>query len=294
MPSILVIDDSPIDLKLASSLLEKQSQWSVTTASTGMEAVEILAQTHFDLIVTDLQMPEMDGLQLVNHVIENHPQIPVVLMTAQGSEEIAVQALGKGAASYVPKRLLSKELVKTAQRVMHRAQEERTLLELQRSQQKLISHYVLENDTALLMSVTNILENSLSGMWGLKPTQRMQMRTALEEAMLNALHHGNLELDSELRQADYDIYYQLAEQRVNQPPYAERKIRVSVELTQTEATFVIEDEGPGFQPESVPDPTNPEFVERPFGRGMLLMRTFMDEVTYNEKGNQVTLYKKRA
>jgi anti-sigma regulatory factor (Ser/Thr protein kinase) len=59
-----------------------------------------------------------------------------------------------------------------------------------------------------------------------------------------------------------------------------------------EATFVIQDEGPGFDPASLPDPTDPENLDKVSGRGLLLMRTFMDEVSYNDRGNQVTMIKR--
>ena len=56
--------------------------------------------------------------------------------------------------------------------------------------------------------------------------------------------------------------------------------------------YVIRDEGPGFDLKSLPDPRDPVNVERPSGRGMLLMRTFMDLVEYNAMGNMVTLFKR--
>jgi len=55
----------------------------------------------------------------------------------------------------------------------------------------------------------------------------------------------------------------------------------------------VRDEGPGFDPASLPDPTDPANLDRPCGRGMLLMRTFMDNVIYNDRGNEVTLFKER-
>ena len=72
-----------------------------------------------------------------------------------------------------------------------------------------------------------------------------------------------------------------------------RRIHVLVTLSPSEARFVIRDEGPGFDPESVPDPTDPANLERESGRGLLLMRTFMDEVRFNQAGNEVTLIKRR-
>src|SRR5712692_8259736 len=101
MTTVLIVDDSAVDCKRAEKLLTKGSQLTVLSASNGRQALELMKDHQPDLIITDMQMPEMDGLQLVEEVRCKYPGIPVILMTAHGSEELAVQALQKGAASYV-------------------------------------------------------------------------------------------------------------------------------------------------------------------------------------------------
>jgi anti-sigma regulatory factor (Ser/Thr protein kinase) len=124
-------------------------------------------------------------------------------------------------------------------------------------------------------------------------TSGIRTCVALEEALNNALYHGNLELDSQLREGDRATYRVLVEERRRSEPYKRRKIHVSVHVEEDHGAFVIRDEGPGFDPRELPDPTAPTNLEKPSGRGLLLMRTFMDEVAYNEAGNQVTLIKRR-
>ncbi|MBV8232668.1 MAG: ATP-binding protein [Planctomycetaceae bacterium] len=68
---------------------------------------------------------------------------------------------------------------------------------------------------------------------------------------------------------------------------------VHARLSRSEAIYVIRDEGPGFDPATVPDPTDPAHFETPSGRGLLLIRAFMDVVIHNPTGNQVTLIKRR-
>src|SRR5438309_1895923 len=100
MAKVLVVDDNPMDRRLAGGLVEKAGQ-SVAFAGNGKEALDVLDRDTLDLVLTDLLMPEMDGLELVKEVREKHPLVPVILMTAFGSEEVAIEALRKGAASYV-------------------------------------------------------------------------------------------------------------------------------------------------------------------------------------------------
>src|SRR6185295_19428079 len=100
-----------------------------------------------------------------------------------------------------------------------------------------------------------------------------------------------LEVSSDLRENGDDAFHKLARERREQPPYAARRVRVTARLTTTGATFVIRDQGPGFDVSKLPDPTDPANLEKPSGRGLLLMRAFMDEVRFNATGNQVTMVK---
>ena len=113
----------------------------------------------------------------------------------------------------------------------------------------------------------------------------------VNEALTNAYYHGNLEISSEVRERDAREYHDLALQRRQVAPYAERRIHVRLHLDRDQLSITIRDEGPGFDPESLPDPTAPGYLERPCGRGVLLMRAFMDFVSFNEAGNEVTLVK---
>ena len=116
---------------------------------------------------------------------------------------------------------------------------------------------------------------------------------AIEKALLNSVQHGNLEVSSELRNGDGSAFDDLIEKRRRESPYRERRVHIWVKCCQQEAVFVIRDEGTGFSVAQLPDPRDPTNLERLGGRGILLMRTFMDEVQYNETGNEVRLVKRR-
>ena len=294
MVSILVVDDSAVDRRLAGGLLAKQDGWVVSYASGGKEAASWLREHTVDAVVTDLQMPEMNGLEFVRHVRSEHPLTPVILMTGQGSEDIAVQALERGAASYVPKRLLGTDLVETVERVLTLAGEKRVRRSLISRMQSMRTQFVLENDPAVLTSMVAYFQGLIVDMGIFTESERLKIGVALEEALLNASYHGNLEVSSHLREIDHATYYHLARERRSLEPYCSRRIYIDVDLTVEGVTYVIRDDGPGFDPASQPDPREPENIERPCGRGMLLMRTFMDRVEYNVTGNVVTLFKKTS
>ena len=294
MARILVVDDSAVDRKLAGGLLQKNPDWQVYYASDGSEALNEIELHLPDLVLTDLQMPEMNGLELVRKVCAEYPMIPIILMTAKGSEEIAVQALQQGAAYYVPKKKLSHELQDVVERTLQTARESRSQSRLLRRMVRSETTFELENDLSLIPSVVGYLQDIVNQMRTCEETDRLRVGVALEEALLNAYYHGNLEVSSELREQDHFAYYTLAEERSQQEPYRHRRITVEASVTPSESRYVIRDEGPGFNPDELPDPTDPANIERPCGRGLLLMQTFMDAVKYNPAGNEVTMIKRRA
>lgn len=115
---------------------------------------------------------------------------------------------------------------------------------------------------------------------------------AVDEALLNACYHGNLEIDSKRREGmDDDAFFEFVNQRRREDCYRDRRIHVRVLIRSDHVSITIRDDGPGFDESQLPDPTVPEYLDRPYGRGILLMRTFADAVRFSDLGNEVTLIK---
>lgn len=94
------------------------------------------------------------------------------------------------------------------------------------------------------------------------------IRLALDEALSNAIRHGN----------------------ANDPA---KRVTVEYEVDAERMKVVITDEGPGFDPHSLPDPTLDENLERPHGRGVMLIRAYMTDVSFNARGNQIIMTKRK-
>lgn len=101
------------------------------------------------------------------------------------------------------------------------------------------------------------------------PRDVFGVRLALEEAIVNAIKHGN-----------------------GMDP--DKSLQIEVDVDEQRALVHVQDEGRGFDPDDVPDPTAEENLERPGGRGIMLMRAFMTSVEYNRRGNRVSLVKQRG
>jgi CheY-like chemotaxis protein len=291
MAVVLVVDDSPIDRRVVGGLLTKSPTLDVVYASDGEEALQVMAEAKPNVVVTDLIMPNMDGLELVAAVVKDYPLVPIVLMTGKGSEQIAVDALKAGAASYVPKSVLQDLMRDTVENLLALAHDEQTQTRLMDCMTA--CRFSIDNDASIIPALINYMRGLIQKSSLCDDTGGIRTCVALEEALNNALYHGNLELDSELRETDRPAYRALIEERRHTDPFRVRRIHVSIAFEEDHGAFVIRDEGPGFDPDELPDPTDPTNLEKPSGRGLLLMRTFMDNVVYNDVGNQVTLIKKK-
>jgi CheY-like chemotaxis protein/anti-sigma regulatory factor (Ser/Thr protein kinase) len=292
--TVLIVDDSAVDRHLASAIVQKIPGWQTLVAADGKEALEILQHRAADVVLTDMIMPEMDGLELVRSIRAKHPLVPVILMTAHGSEDLSIQALRNGAASYVPKKSLARDLEDTLDGVLAASQSnrrEQLALDCLVQQEML---YRLENDVALVAPLVGHLEHQLERVRLCDPSGLVLVGVALHEALTNAILHGNLGVKSELRETDDKEYYRQIAERRKQSPWCDRRVTVRAVLTPHEAVFVIHDEGDGYDPEQLPDPTDPANLGRVSGRGLLLIQTFMDRVEHNERGNEITLVKRRA
>ncbi|MBU0982642.1 MAG: response regulator [candidate division Zixibacteria bacterium] len=101
-PSILVVDDELLIRDLLYDFFTSQG-WSISVAENGEKALEIIRSRKVDLVLSDIKMPEMDGLTLSNRLKETHPGLPVVLMTGFPSVDTAVSALRNKVEDYVIK-----------------------------------------------------------------------------------------------------------------------------------------------------------------------------------------------
>jgi CheY-like chemotaxis protein len=292
MSRILVVEDSPTQALQIEAWLE-DAGYQTELAGNGVEALEAISRSQPDVVVTDLVMPQMNGLQLVEAVRRDHPSVPVILMTAHGSEEIAARALRQGAASYVPKSNLEQDIVPTIERVLALTRPDRHRRRALECLTQSESSFILHNDPGLIPPIVAHLEEILGWLELCDETEMMRVAIAVQETLVNAIDHGNLEVGSELRQQNNKSYQELIQARRQQKPYKDRRVFLGARISPAEAVFTIRDEGPGFNPADLPDPADPAQLERIGGRGLLLVRTFMDQVYHNESGNAITLVKRR-
>ena len=295
LQSILIFAIEPDEQKLVKDTLCCHDDWSVRFVTTEKQALQEIIKEMPALFLVDMQDLVKHGIDLVDTLRRKHPLVPVVLLTRRDDEPI-YQALRHGAVNYVPWKSAETELVEVVESVLLAS-------EVRKCRNRLLSYvieqhhvFTLGNDTSLIPALITLFQETLLGIGICDQAESVRVNMAMEEALLNAVYHGNLEVSSKLRndpeQGDEPYRKQIDERR-RLSPYRERKVTVRAHFTTQEAKIVVTDQGPGFDPGSLPDPTDPEHIELASGRGLLLIRTFMDVVSHNASGNEITMIKKR-
>lgn len=123
--SILVVDDEPIIRDAIRRVLERATPFQIYTACDGVPALETFRHEKIDLVITDLLMTQMNGIELLRNLKRLDPQIPVIIVTGYGSLDDAIEAIHLGVADFVKKPFDIRELIKTIERIfLERDQQE--------------------------------------------------------------------------------------------------------------------------------------------------------------------------
>lgn len=136
-PRILVVDDEPDMLTFLAKMLAKKGGYVVSSAASGAEAMAMMQADPPDAVLTDIKMPGMDGLALLQHLHTIDPTLTIVLMTGHGTIEMAVQSLKDGAYDFVEKPFDNERILRTVSRAVERT---RLLRENVQLQHQLSSH----------------------------------------------------------------------------------------------------------------------------------------------------------
>jgi len=294
MPIILVVDDSQTERRLIGGLVQKDLDWIIEYADNGQTALEMIEHTSPDVVVTDLQMPRLDGIQLVQATKKKFPQTPVVIVTSQGSESIAVEALKAGATSYVAKANMAESLLPTIEQVLALAQHDESCERLTRCLTNTRFQFRLENDPQLIGPLLEFVNQRLKDMGVGDTAQRRQACVALEEALLNAMLHGNLELPAMevtgLRRGLHDgKRLEIVDHRCALPPYNVRRVLFGMDVTAQRVQFVVRDAGRGFDTAAARRAVEPTSMAAAPTRGLNLIRTLMQQVDFSDTGNEIRM-----
>jgi DNA-binding NtrC family response regulator len=115
---ILVVDDEPNMLRLLKTILMDKTGYEVTTTNNPLEVSKLLQEDHYDLVITDLKMPLVDGIDLIGIVRNIDANMPIIVITAYGTIETAEEAIQKGAYDFITKPFRKETILITIKRAL--------------------------------------------------------------------------------------------------------------------------------------------------------------------------------
>jgi CheY-like chemotaxis protein/anti-sigma regulatory factor (Ser/Thr protein kinase) len=274
MARILVAEDEASLSRVISEILESAG-FEVATARDGVEALERLAQSEFDLLLTDIRMPRLDGLELLARIRDMTRRPRVIVLTSDAAPQTVLQAIREQALVYLTKPVHAAQLVSAVQEVLALPPPSHPIEVLSATPQWL--ELLLPCELAVADRIQGLLEHLETD---LSEEVREAVGRVFRELLLNAIEWGG-RLDPN------------------------RKVRVSYLRARKMLLYRIADPGPGFRLEGLthaaianpPDaPVDHAQVReekglRPGGLGVLIARSMADELIYNEARNEVVFVK---
>lgn len=289
--ALIVDDDEQIREQLDRALTALD--FEVSSAADGREAWSSIRATpqHFDLIITDVRMPNMNGKELLQRLHQHHPEIPVAIITGHGDLDTTIDALRGGAFDFLTKPFGLTDLQRMAQRFRALREDAQYLgMMVEACSGSFREHLEISipSKRTFAQQIGKRLMNYLLPLLRAKRISTNNFRLCLTESLENAIVHGNLSIESGMRDRDWGAFEATIAQRENDPRYAQRQVRILVDIASSRLSLKIQDEGAGF---TVKQPAGPAEAMATSGRGLFLIRSFMDEVAWEDGGRTICLTK---
>ncbi len=271
---LLIVDDDPSIHDLVQAMLVGRG-WEADSASGGEEALALLKTHAYALLLVDILMPGMDGLELLGQLRAQHPATPVVMMTFKNTPDHVMGSLRREAAAYISKPFSRDTLLTTLESASSNA--------VRGDDIKILSdkpHWISLQIRCQLATADRLTQFVRELPSDLEPDQREQIATAFRELLMNAVEHGG-HLDPD------------------------KTVDLSYIRTARSIVYYIRDPGEGFSMNALAHAAIANSPEEPFGHlelrrqlgirpggfGLLMTKSFADELIYSAKGNEVILIK---
>lgn len=269
----------------------------LTLIGTAEEALEICKDKSFDLIITDVRLPKMSGIDFISRLRDKEINTPFIVITGNQDIEISIRALRLGAVDFFIKPFRMDAIRHSLQKfenlfIFSQELISKNHFQLTHSKQNFAVRPSLKN----LNQYVNLVMRSISLIPGIHTDDILSIKLALYELLGNSIEHGfagiSYEHKASLLSSDVDyvdhvdrICADINECVLLEIGFEDHKVYVS-----------LKDRGAGFDPSKVPDPVTDPNASYLSGRGIFLARMNVDELVYNDIGNEVSFSKtlKRA
>lgn len=229
-------------------------------------ALSFLQSRFFDALLLDVPLPDMLAPQMVAITRNRFPFLPIVILAEEHGMTEAVGALRAGAFHFIPANFEPRQVLGALRKILALQNEPVTLSRALPDLKQTIQFSLPSTLDYVTGAAAHLTETLVR--FGIITVEELNIKVALVEALTNAMEHGN----------GFD---------------PKKLVKVEAKFLEDKAEIKITDQGKGFNHEKLPNPTAPENLYKPRGRGIYMIHRLMDEVHFNRKGNIVQLVKYR-
>lgn len=229
-------------------------------------ALSFLQSRFFDALLLDVPLPDMPAPQMVAITRNRFPFLPIVILAEENGMAEAVGALKAGAFHFIPANFEPRQALGALRKILALQNEPVTLSRALPDLKQTIQFSLPSTLDYITGAAAHLTETLVR--FGIITVEELNIKVALVEALTNAMEHGN----------GFD---------------PKKLVKVEAKFLEDKAEIKITDQGKGFNHEKLPNPTAPENLYKPRGRGIYMIHRLMDEVHFNRKGNVVQLVKYR-
>jgi CheY-like chemotaxis protein len=295
--SILIVDDEEIIRNVLKRKLEQSTDFIVHTAADGVPALEIFNQENIDLVISDLMMSEMNGIELLRNLKRVKPGVPVIIITGYGTLDDAIEAIHLGAEDFIKKPFDINDVIETIEKTFRKLAEEADQRQIIKYIEDENIHLAIPSDFEFLNTVINYVFSHLKARWLVNDENLHDVKVCMYEALTNAFEHGNLGIPgdekSRLLEISQQAWRDFLLERINSPNYRDKRIEVNLQISAERMMLRVRDQGEGFAFENHFNEVEPELLFRSSGRGLLLIRSLMDQMWFEDEGRTLVMVKQR-
>ncbi len=264
-PRLLLVDNrNTWSVRLRQVLHENGVELEVL--SSAQTALTSLQSRFCDALLLEVPLPDMPASQMVAVTRHRFPFLPIVVLADENGMSEAVSALNAGAFHFIPANFEPRQALGTLRKILALQNEPVTLARAMRELKQTIQ-FSLPSSVDYITGAAALLTEALVR-FGIVTIEEINIKIAIVEALTNAMEHGN----------GFDSH---------------KLVKVEAKFLETKAEIKINDQGRGFNHRKLPNPTAPENLYKPRGRGIYMIHRLMDEVRYNRKGNSLRMVKYR-
>ncbi len=292
----LVVEGGAVERRLLGAIAEGQGL-QVREVADGATAVRAAEAEVPDVILLDMELPDADGLRILSQLHSEHPDVPVVVLAHPSDADRIEAALDLGAVNFVCKPVKPREIVFVIDRIRRALRAEAGLTEVLEVIVDRTTRLEVPCDLGLIPRVVSLLGRELQHHYPGFRVPTSDVKLALYEALANAMEHGSLEIDFEGKaeaMIDPGGLQELVRRRQEDPRFRGRKVHVDVHYGAERVEYVVRDDGPGFDPRRFVRREALTDVQALHGRGLALIRHYMNDVRWNDAGNEIRMARRLA